>query len=164
MLWMKTAWLSPLLQCTSELVTRPSLNFYFRNVGLLSRSNWEHSIQLNDVACSTAAQLKTSLASHTKCTQSVVWTLIDQVGRDHLEVIQSIPCPVGLPALRNLPCQLLKISKAGDSPPLGSLTMNALPTLFTQNFFSCWSGLSGPHFHYGFIQYMMNTIHDECHH
>lgn len=38
-------------------------------------------------------------------------------------------------------------------PPLGNLSLNALPTCFTQNFSSCWSWLSGPCFHCGFIQY-----------
>lgn len=130
----------------------------YRNVGLLSRSNWEHSMQLNYADCSTAAQLKTSVTTHTACAWSVFWTLIGQVGRDLLEVIYSIPPSHGITSSQELALSASEnLQSRVISPPLGNLSMSALPICFTQNFFSCWSWLSGPYFHCGFIQYM-NTI------
>lgn len=130
----------------------------YRNVGLLSRSSWEHGMELNDVDCSTAA-LKTSLTSHTKCAWSVVWTLIDQVGRDLLEVVQSIPPSHGITSSQEL------ASSASESLQrrwlhhlwVTWLWMHSL-FLFTQNFFSWWSWPSGPHFHCRFLQHMTVII------
>lgn len=153
--WMKLAWLSPHLQCTVELVTCPSLNFYFRNVqkcGFLQLRT-QHVIKWCWLQHSSTTQNKFDFP-HTMC--SICGLNINRSGWKGPSGGHLVHCPISWDYQLSGTC-LVSFWKSPNQvilPPLGNLSMNALPPCFTHNFFSCWSCLPGPCLHCGFIQYM----------
>lgn len=157
MLWIKPAWLSPLLQCTVELVTCLYLHFCFRNV---QKCGFIVQIQLR-----TQHAIKWCWLQHSSTTQKKFDFPHKMCLIRGLNINRSgwkgssgglVHPPISWDYQLSGTClvSFWKSPKQVISPSLGNLSMNALPTGFTQNFFSCWSWLSGPYFHCGFIQYM----------
>lgn len=153
---MKPAWLSSLLQRTAELVTCPALNFCFRNV---QKCGFIVQIQLR----TQHAIIKLRWLQHSSTTQKkfdfphkmclIYGLTINKIGWKGPSGGYLVHSPVPWDYQLSGICPVWTSPKQVISPPLGNLTMNTLPTPFTQNF-SCWLWLSGAHFHCGFIQYM----------